>query len=190
MPIATKTDEELMIEYASGNPKAFEELFSRYGKKLYNLFLRSLNKAELAQDLLQECFLRVVESRGRYHPKKAFSNWIFTIAMNLIRDKYREQTRRKTESVPDRLEIENLESELHNEGPHKDLEELQIEKAVATAMNTLPKEQREIIILSKYQGFSFSEISEILNLSPAAAKQKAYRGMQSLRKKLAYLKED
>ena len=179
-----------MLEYASGNSKAFEELFRRYGKRLYNLFLRSLSNAELAQDLLQECFLRVIESRDRYQPKKVFSNWIFTIAMNLIRDKYREQTRRKMESISDNLETGKLELSTHSEAPYKDLEKLQTKQAVVTAINTLPKEQREIIILSKYQGFSFSEISEILNLSPAAAKQKAYRGMQSLRKELAYLNED
>ena len=189
MPIKSKTDEQLMLEYASGNSTAFEELFRRYGKKLYNLFLRSLNKTEPAQDLLQECFLRVIEARGRYQPKpkKAFSNWIFTIAMNLIRDKYREQTRRKMESISESLEPE---INFHDESIHKDLEKIQTEEAVVTAMNTLPKEQREIIILSKYQDFSFSEIAEILNISPAAAKQKAYRGMQNLRKKLAYLKED
>lgn len=190
MPVETKTDEQLMLEYAAGNSKAFEELFRRYGKKLYNLFLRFLNNTELAQDLLQECFLRVIESSGRYQPKKAFSNWIFTIAMNLIRDKYREQTRRKMEPISESLEPEKLEPNLLSESTYKDLEKTQIKEAIVTAMNTLPKEQREIIILSKYQGFSFSEISEILNLSPAAAKQKAYRGMQSLRKKLAYLKED
>lgn len=187
MPVETKTDEQLMLEYAAGNSKAFEELFRRYGKKVYNLFLRSLNKPELAQDLLQECFLRVIESSGRYQPKKAFSNWIFTIAMNLVRDKYRQQTRRKMEPISDSLETEHL---MHNEAPHKDLQKSQIEKAVATAMNTLPKDQREVIILSKYQNLSFLEIAQILNISPAAAKQKAYRGMQSLRKKLAHLKED
>ncbi|MFQ5676755.1 MAG: RNA polymerase sigma factor [bacterium] len=185
-----KTDEQLMLEYAAGNPKALEELFRRYGKRLYNLFLRSLNRTELAQDLLQECFLRVIESRDRYRPAKDFSNWIFTIAMNLIRDKYRAQTRKKIDPIPESLELDELRPELHNQGPDKNLEKLQLKEAVAAAMSTLAKDQREAIILSKYQGFSFLEIAEILNISPAAAKQKAYRAMQHLRKKLAYLNED
>lgn len=190
MPVETKTDEQLMLEYASGNPTAFEELFRRYGKRLYNLFLRSLSKMELAQDLLQECFLRVIESRDRYQPTKEFSSWIFTIAMNLIRDKYRQQTHRKMESISESPEPEKLDSMLDNEGPHKDLEESQTKEAVVTAMNRLAEDQRQIIILNKYQGLSFLEIAAILNISPAAAKQKAYRGIQNLRKKLAYLKED
>lgn len=185
-----RTDQQLMLDYASGNPKAFDELFRRYGKRLYNLFLRSLNKTELAQDLLQECFLRVIESRDRYRPTKEFSNWIFTIAMNLIRDKYREQARQKTESASDRLETENFEAVRHTEGPHKDLEEMQTQETVVAAVKTLPKDQREVIVLRKYQGLSFSEIAGILNTSPAAAKQKAYRGMRNLRKKLAYLNKD
>ncbi|MFQ5708634.1 MAG: RNA polymerase sigma factor [bacterium] len=185
-----KTDKQLMLEYASGNPKAFEELFRRYGKKLYNLFLRSLNKTQLAQDLLQECFLRVIESKDRYRPTKDFSNWIFTIAMNLIRDKYREQTRRKMGPISESLELHGVEPELDNQQPDRNLEKLQLKEAVVAAMGTLAKDQQEVIILSKYQGFSFLEIAEILNISPAAAKQKAYRAMQHLTKKLAYLNED
>ncbi|MFQ5641747.1 MAG: RNA polymerase sigma factor [bacterium] len=190
MSIKAKSDEQLMLEYASGNPEAFEELFGRYGEKLYNLFLRSLNKTELAQDLLQECFLRVIESRDRYQSTKEFSCWLFTIAMNLIRDKYREQTRRTMEPISESSELDELEPKLHNQGPDENLENLQIKEVIVTAINSLVNDQREAIILSKYQGLSFSEIAEILNISPAAAKQKAYRAMQNLRKKLAYLKED
>ena len=186
----TKSDKQLMVEYAAGNPRAFEELFRRYGKRVYNLFLRSFNKTELAQDLLQECFVRVVESRNRYEPTKAFSNWIFTIAMNLIRDKYREQARRKTESMSASRVMSNPSPASAGGGPHQELEEAQTRMAVVAAINALPNDQREVIILHKYEGLSFSEIAAILDSSPEAAKQKAYRAMQSLRKKLAYLKED
>ncbi|MFQ5605743.1 MAG: RNA polymerase sigma factor [bacterium] len=185
-----KTDEQLMLDYASGNPEAFEELFRRYGTRIYNLFLRSLNQTELAQDLLQECFLRVIESKSRYRPTKNFSNWIFTIAMNLIRDKYRAQTRRRMEPISESLGLNESGPELHNQRPDKNVEKLQIKEAIVTAINTLANDQREVIILCKYQGLSFSEIAEILKISPAAAKQRAYRGMQNLRKKLAYLNED
>jgi len=184
-----KSDEQLMLEYATGSFTAFEELFGRYNLRLYNLFLRSLNKTDLAQDLLQECFLRVIQARKRYQPKTDFSKWIFTIAMNLIRDKYREQSRRKMTSISDGEFLVNSEKQLHSEGPQKDLEKSQIKEAVLEAIETLPQEQREIIILSKYEGLSFAEIARILNTSPEAAKQKAYRGMQALKKKLAYLEK-
>ena len=190
MPIETKTDEQLMLEYASGELAAFEELFSRYGKKLYNLFLRSLNKAEMAQDLLQETFIRVIEARHRYQPKRAFSNWIFTIAMNLLRDKYREKARRPIHQATNGFNAEIVSVEAKEDEPQQALERFQLKQAVMKALDTLPVDQRDVIILSKYEGLSFLEIGKILNISPAAAKQKAYRGMQNLRKKLAHLKKE
>ncbi|RMF67692.1 MAG: sigma-70 family RNA polymerase sigma factor [Calditrichaeota bacterium] len=189
MTLESKTDDQLMLSYASGDLAAFEELFRRYGKRLYNLFLRSVNREDLAQDLLQECFLKVIEARDRYRPRTAFSSWIFTIAMNLIRDTYRRRQRRTIETTGN-LEAANLETRSSDGDPHKDLEKSQMSAAVASAMDALPRDQREVLLLSKYQGVPFLEIAEILQISPAAAKQKAYRGMQNLRKRLAFLKED
>jgi len=185
-----KSDEELMQEYAAGNVEAFDELFRRYGQKIYNLFLRSLGNAEISQDLLQECFMRMGEARHRYQPRKAFSSWLITIAMNLLRDKYREKRRRQAHFSADSLDDKSAQLADSDIEPQKTLEHSEMKEAVEKALQDLPEEQREVIILSKYHGLSFSEIGDILKISPAAAKQKAYRGMQTLRKKLACLKED
>lgn len=184
-----KSDEELMREYADGNVEAFDELFHRYGQKIYNLFLRSLGNAEISQDLLQECFIRMTEARHRYQPRKAFSSWLITIAMNLLRDKYREKRRRETHLRFDNLGDESDQPADSDIEPQKILEHREMKEAVENALQDLPEEQRDIIILRKYHGLSFFEIGDILKTSPAAAKQKAYRGMQTLRKKLSYLKE-
>ena len=190
MDLEKKTDEELMLEYAAGNVEAFEELHRRYGKKIYNLFLRSLRSGEHAQDLLQECFLRIIEARGRYQPRKAFSSWIFTIAMNLIRDKYREKQRRQVNLGADSFDEDSIQVAALENDPNQTMEKIQIKEAVEKALQTLPVEQRQVIILSKYNGLSFLEIAKILKISPVAAKQKAYRGMQNLKTKLAHLAEE
>ena len=190
MDLEIKTDEELMLEYATGKVEAFDELFRRYGEKIYNLFLHSLRNAEIAQDLLQESFVRVIKARHRYKPEKAFSSWVFTIAMNLLRDKYREESRRQVHLSDNGFDEEFAQVADPGGEPQQTMEKIQIKEVVEEALQTLPADQREVIILSKYNGFSFLEIGEILKLSPAAAKQKAYRGMQNLRKKLAYLKEE
>ncbi len=179
----TSSDEQLMREYADGNIKAFDELFTRYGQKIYNLFLRSTGNPELSGDLLQDCFMRLSEARHGYQSQNAFSGWIFTIAMNLLRDAYRVRGRRQVHSS----EVDSLVDNNHE--PDKLFEQDELKAAVKRAIQELPDEQREVIILSRYHGLSFIEIAEILNISPAAAKQKAYRGMQTLRKKLSYLKE-
>ncbi len=185
----TKSDEELMLEYANGKVEAFEELFSRYGQKIYNLFLRWSGNAALSQDLLQECFVKLTEARHRYQPRNAFSNWIFTIAMNLLRDRHREKQRKGMQVSYDTPGNETDRLITPEPGPHEALEDSEVKQAVENALHSLPDEQREVIILKKFHGFSFSEIGEILSISPDAAKQKAYRGMQTLRQKLSYLKE-
>jgi len=185
-----RSDEELMLEYAAGNARAFEELFNRYGGRLYNLFLRNIGDQEVAQDLLQECFLRVIQARNRYESRKTFSSWIFTIAMNLLRDKYRANHRYRQRFERGVLNEEVLPATHRPDDAMDKAARNQMNEILQQAINSLPKEQREIIILCKYAGLSFQEIGETLNISPAAAKQKAYRGMQNLRKKLSFLKEE
>ncbi len=181
-----RSDEQLMLDYAGGDVQAFEELFRRHGQKLYNLFLRYCGDSHLAEDLLQECFLRVIEARNRYRPESAFGHWLVTIAMNLLRDHHR-RIRRRGERAGSETEPEALPH--HGANPQLHLERQHLHEAVQKALLALPSEQRQVILLSKYYGFSFTEIAAMLNLSPTAAKQKAYRGMITLRKKLAHLKE-
>lgn len=182
-------DEELMLQYAAGDVGAFEELFRRYGQKIYNIFLRSSGDSALAQDLLQECFLRVSEARYRYKPKAPFSNWLITLAMNLLRDNFRKKRRREAHFLPiaERGKPDFLPGPATD--PQISAEQQQVKAAVDEALRHLPEEQREVIILSKFEGLSFAEIGNILGISPAAAKQKAYRGIQTLREKLSYLNE-
>lgn len=186
----TKSDEELMLEYAGGNSDAFDELFRRYGQKIYNLFLRNLGDMEISQDLLQECFMRMTVARHRYQPRKAFSNWIITIALNLLRDKYRQSKRRKNLFVSNTLDEGRDFPENSQAGADTTAEKAQMRETVEKALNSLPEEQREVIVLNKYHGLSFSEIGEILKISPQAARQKAYRGIQNLRKKLSHLDKE
>lgn len=86
---AGASDEDLMLAYAKGHPEAFDELFARHGRKVYNLFLRALGNADTAGDLVQETFMRVISARERYQPTRTFASWFYTIAMNLLRDQFR-----------------------------------------------------------------------------------------------------
>ncbi len=183
-----RSDEQLMRDYARGDVQAFEALFRRHGQKIYNLFLRFSGDPQLAEDLLQECFLRVIEARDRYRSENAFDRWLITIAINLLRDHHR-RSRRRNEKTMSEEPVAPDAGNPAGTNPQLDLERRYLQDAVQKALLSLPAEQREVILLSKYYGFSFAEIADMLNITPAAAKQKAYRGMLSLRKKLAYLKE-
>lgn len=175
----TANDEELMSAYAQGEASAFDELFARHGQKIYNLFLRTLGNTATAADLTQETFLRVVTARERYAPARSFSSWLYTIAMNLLRDQLRQ---RKRQGPTEDLSTVDLEL-AHAAPDEEDAEQL---AAVQKAVQCLPAEQREVILLAKYQALSYAEIAKILGIAEAAAKQRAYRALKTLRACMAH----
>lgn len=181
----TQSDEELMLAYGEGNAEAFDRLFVKHGQKIFNLFLRQTGNAELARDLAQETWVRLIKARGRYQPSKRFSSWLYTIAMNLLRDEIK---RRKRRGIHESLEtINNTLQEPQAHSMEKEIESERYRTQIQLAVQSLPEEQRDVVILAKYQGLTYAEIAETLDISEAAAKQRAWRALQSLRRKLKKL---
>ncbi len=177
------SDEQLMLRFREGDMGAFQELYKRYEKRLYHFFRYCLGNDETADDLFQECFLRLIGARHRYAAQNgSFSSWVFTIAHNLVRDTMRYRSRRGQVEVPTAnfREINAVSGE--NDSPFQRLRLKERAAILQRAMDRLPTEQREVILLSRFSGLSFAEISEVLGCSPQAAKQRAYRAMQNLRK--------
>ncbi len=83
------SDEKLMRMYAAGDPVAFQLIFSRYEKRIYNFLLRRIGDADRAKDLFQEIFLRLHQNRDSFDPRRSFAAWFFAIANNLVRDELR-----------------------------------------------------------------------------------------------------
>jgi RNA polymerase sigma-70 factor, ECF subfamily len=192
------TDQALMLAYQGGSTEAFEELFARYRARLFNYFRRSLGDPVQAEDLLQTLFLRVHRARETYQPAAAFSTWIYTIARNLVRDaldKERKETaRRETTHQAWRETAEEavaLDERIGSE--HFSPETLRQRKDIATrlqqALLSLPLEQQEVILFSKYEGLPFAEIAAILGCSVPAAKVRAFRALKALRVALGEVKD-
>ena len=171
-----------MLAYGSGDAEAFDRLFVRHGQKIFNLFLRQTGNVELARDLTQETWVRLIEARRRYRPAKSFSSWLYTIAMNLWRDEIK---RRKRHGIHKSLEtINNTLQEPQVHSTEQEIDSAGQRTRIQLAVQSLPEDQRAVIVLAKYQGLPYAEIAETLGISVAAAKQRAWRGLQSLRKKL------
>ncbi len=180
-----QTDEELMLAYASGSVEAFDQIFARHGRKVYNLFLRTFGNQELARDLSQETWVRLIEARDRFRPVRSFSSWLYTIVMNLLRDELR---RRRRRSDLEKLSVNSGQlAVVENFSVEKESEMADLKAQVQAAVQSLPEEQREVILLAKYQGLSYAEVAATLGISEAAAKQRAYRALQALRNKLGEL---
>ncbi len=83
------SDEELMLRYGRGDARAFELLYRRHRLPLYRFLLRQIGNADTAEDLFQDLWMRVVNSRKRYEVRAKFTSWVYAIAHNRLMDFYR-----------------------------------------------------------------------------------------------------
>ena len=169
-------DDALMTRYAAGDPGAFEELYYRYEGRLYGFCLRYLGEPDAAADAFQDVFKRLIDARSSYEPRGRFASWLFTIARRVCVDRLREDRRDESlEAVAGGRAAADLFRATHPE------QHLARRDAVRRLARTLPAEQREVLLLSKYYGFTYREIAEIVGSSEVAVKQKVYRALKTLR---------
>jgi RNA polymerase sigma-70 factor (ECF subfamily) len=191
---ADEQDAHDMERLIAGHDSALNELMSRHAGKLFHYLIRSLQDEDDAADLAQETFAKLYHNRAKFDPAQKFTTWLYAIASNLVRDRYRWRSRHPQVS----LEMENEETEttlkehLRTEGPAPD-EQIQTEEraaAVREAVAALPEELRQPLILAVYQGLSQAQIAEILNCSVKAVETRIYRARQRLRADLTKLMQN
>jgi RNA polymerase sigma-70 factor, ECF subfamily len=178
------TSEELMLRVQKGNLVAFEALYERFYKQLFHFIVRFVKEKSLAEDILQETFLRIFKKRKSYRKTARFSTYLFTIARNLCLDALKSWERKHVLSTQEDLVERAMD---RSKEPSKIVEEDELSEILQREIQALPKDQREVLLLSKHSGLSYEEIAQIVESTPAAVKQKAYRAMVSLRQKLKKL---
>jgi RNA polymerase sigma factor (sigma-70 family) len=190
----TQTDERDrgdMKRLASGHEAALNELMERHAPKLFNYLLRCLQNEEDAADTAQESFVRVYQSRGRFDPRQRFSTWLYAIATNLVKDRFRYRTRHPQVSLDAENEMigKDFRETLPEHAPSPSETAAAAERAqtVRQAVSALPDELRIPLILAEYEERSHAEIGEILRCSPKAVETRISRARQHLRVSLAGL---
>ena len=167
-----------------GDPLAFEDLISGYEKKVYNTVYRFFNNAEDAMDITQEIFIKVFTSLHGFRENSSFSTWLYRIAVNTCIDFLR---KKREDTLPIKEEMA-ISSEIkfgsHTELPEEFVEKQELKQALMKAINTLPEEQRMCVILRDIQGFSYTEISDIMTCSLGTIKSRLCRGRRALKEKL------
>ncbi len=180
-----------MQRLAAGHDASLNDLMERHGQRLYHYLLRSLGNEEDAADLAQETFVRAYQNRQKFRPSEKFSTWLYAIATNLIRDRFRWRQRHPQVSL-DEIEDETGGGfrEKFSEGQPTPGDALMAEeraKQVRQAVQSLPEELRTPLILSEYEDQSHAEIAAILNCSPKAVETRLYRARNHLRNVLGKL---
>jgi len=185
--IQEMSDEKLMELYQIGDLYAFNVLYQRYEHKVYGYFHRFFPEERCA-DLLQETFLKVHRSRSRYKTSLPFSKWLFVIVCNLAKDEFKRLSRLK-EYLDDGQLGDTRIFLVDPETPESIVEHDELWERIRQAIFDLPENHREAIIQSKYEGKSYPEIAESMDITAGAVKQRAYRGLLTLREKLKDLVE-
>jgi len=189
MVLSSLSDSELIRLYINENESAFEVLLNRYKKQLFKFIFMKVKDVDLANDIFQECFIKVVQNikAGKYNEEGKFLPWATRIAQNLVIDHYRKQGKVRIFSERNSFNedfgiFQRIACEDKNYVQEKSTQEL--EQQLSDLLNHLPKVQREIVEKRIFHDLSFKEIAESENISINTALGRMRYALINLRKLL------
>jgi RNA polymerase sigma-70 factor (ECF subfamily) len=192
-PNTDKLDVQEMRRLAEGHEAALNILMERHAEKLFHYLVRCLQDEEDAADLAQETFVKLYQSRARFDVEQRFTTWLYAIASNLVKDRYRWRSRHPQVSLDAEIKAtgESFRDSLPQEGlsPTECVQAGERAETVRRAVAALPEELRQPLILSEYEERSHVEIGAILGCTAKAVETRIYRARQQLRASLSGLLE-
>ena len=177
-------DQELVQAYIKGDQSAIESLITRHRSKVYTYIVLTIKNQQLAEDLFQETFIKVIKSLrgGKYKDNGRFLSWVIRIAHNLIIDHFRKEKQMNSISNDD-TEVDLFNSQKFSD---KNIEEIivssQIKSELRALINELPSDQREVVLLRHYGELSFKEIADQTGVSINTALGRMRYALINLRK--------
>jgi RNA polymerase sigma-70 factor (ECF subfamily) len=182
------SDTQIIERTLGGEPEAFNLLVHRWERHIYGLTLRMLGRDEEAKDATQETFLSAYRNLSKFRGEAKFSSWIYRIALNICNTKLRGRSK-NTFSIDEEREEHGFEIAIEEYDLSDNVQREEITLHVRRALQGLPTEMRQIIVMKEYEGLKFHEIAEILGIPLSTVKTRMYTGLTELRKRLAHLRE-
>ncbi len=182
------SDEELMLHLCNGEVLAFDEIYYRYSKRLLGYFIRMLNFDKgLAEDALQDLFLKIAESPEKFDGSRSFKTWIFSVASNSCKNFYRHQkVVADSKEELEYLEGNNNENEFIKAAAKMDAAEFR--KMLEEALNEMAPEKKEAFILKYQEDKSIADIAFIQNCPIGSVKSRLHYTLKTLEEKLKIFK--
>jgi RNA polymerase sigma-70 factor (ECF subfamily) len=176
-------DEDLMVRVREGDPRAFEVILDRHADAAFSLAYRMCGRRAVAEDVVQDAFLSLWRSGARYDRSRgSVRSWVLGVVHNRAIDLFRRETVRTGKDVSDEEAVRRLAAD---DSTEREVERREDVTQVRTALMELPVEQRRVIELSYFGGFSHTEISEMLGLPAGTVKGRMRLGLSKLRISLA-----
>ena len=169
------TDEQIMEAVKNGELQQASLLFDRYHKRLFNFLARMTMDRDLAEDLTQNIFLRLIKYRGSYKNGAKFQSWIYQMARNVFSDHYQSVKNRKADFV----DVEKMSEYVADNDESAAMDEQ--EKILHRSMAMLNEEQRELLVLTRFQHMKYEEVAVIMDTTVANIKVKVHRAIAKLR---------
>ena len=181
-------DVRLMLQVRAGDAAAFTELVERYRNRLLTVLEHLVGNHEQAEDLAQEVFLRVFKASHRYEPGAKFSTWLFTIANNVASNALRSRSRRREVGVPEGngsdsspMQLDQLAKAASGAMPTRALDRAEQAHMARQAVAALSERQRMALLLAKFEGMSYQDIAQTMDLSVQAIKSLLSRARVNLK---------
>lgn len=182
------SDEALMFQLKNGEVLAFDELYKRYGKRLLGYFIRMLNfDKDLAQDALQDLFMKIAEHPEKFDTSRSFKTWIFSVASNTCKNYYRHKkivSERHSEIM---YTIGATDENAFLTAAGK-IDAREFRKMLEDVLNNLPAEKKEAFILKHQEDKTIAEIAQIQNCPEGSVKSRLYYTTKLLEEKLKIFK--
>ena len=186
----TSSDEELLLDYRDhGNRPAFEELVHRYEKELYGYLRNYLGDPEMAEDVFQQTFLQVYLKCDQFEPERKLRPWLYAVATNQAIDHQRHSGRHRMASLDGRMGKGDEDSETGSfvelfdspdRGPVEANVNLEQAGEVRRAVDDLPEQMRQVVLLVYFQGLKYREAAQALGIPVGTVKSRLHGAVQKL----------
>ncbi len=189
--MTTDSDELLVARFQAGDRAAFTALVRRHQGPLFHFAFRQLRSAPAAEDVVQEAFVRVVQSAAEFKNEARFTTWVYTITRNLCIDHLRKRALRKHPSLDESRGEEGDGPTLGEQtaDPRASVEReatgTELKERIARAVDTLPDEQREVFLMRELSNLPFKEIAEITGVPENTVKSRMRYALERLQEALS-----
>jgi RNA polymerase sigma-70 factor, ECF subfamily len=186
---ALERDAQLMLRVRQGDETSFALLLERHRSPVVNFLHRMVQNRAVSEELAQEVFLRVYRSRETYEPTAKFTTWLFRIATHLALNWIRDGKKEKSNESLNEEVMEGMERQVAAREPSVEqtmIYEVKVQE-IRKAIEALPEKQRAAVLMHKYQGLDYSQISGALSCTESAVKSLLFRAYETLRLRLAHL---
>jgi len=175
--LETLSDNAIMLKVKNGDVDKMGLLYERYHRQLFRFLYNMTRQRELSEDLVQNVYLRMLKYNDGFLGYGEFKTWMYRIARNTVYDHFRKV--KHTPSLTDVKKYEtSLAAEQFTDGPMEKEEEI---KLLEAAMEKLSIENRELLILCRYEELKYSEIAKILDTTEGVIKVRVHRALKQLK---------